>query len=275
MASMDSTFLEILQLSFGDLCLKNDGSATTPQAQGNGVSSSLHLNGSLTGIFPGSGLSNRESILDCSKIGSFEPSFNLMNLNGAGYQPYGFSNENPGLPSHPKAISTGGNLLGSGFNIGTENSSGFWTQQRINGIVSPEGNGIITLAMTEGGSKYLQGLLLDKDPRIKNLIFEEVIEYIFQLLTNQYGRYLFQKLIELEDENHLCMIMEKLTFSCGDIFYASIDKYGSYSIKKLIKVLEKSPLVTEAVKAFCKKFWELMVNPTGQYVIMECLDAVD
>ncbi|XP_022761039.1 pumilio homolog 12-like [Durio zibethinus] len=94
-------------------------------------------------------------------------------------------------------------------------------------------------------------------------------------MTNQYGRYLFKKLIELEDESQLRMIMEKLTFSCGYIFHASIDRYGSYSIKKLIKVLEKSPLVTEVVKALCNKFWELMVNLTGQYVILECLDVVD
>ncbi|XVF37988.1 hypothetical protein REPUB_Repub20aG0058900 [Reevesia pubescens] len=187
----------------------------------------------------------------------------------------GFSNANPGLVSHPEAVSTGGNLLGNGFNFNTENSSGLWTQQRINGIVSPQGNGIISLAMTEVGSKYLQDSLLLKDSIINKLIFDGVIKYIFQLMTNQYGRYLFQKLIELEDQNQLRMIMQKLTVYNGEIFNASIDRFGSYSIKKLIKVLEKSPLVIEVVKALCDKFAELMINPTGQYVIMECLDVVD
>ncbi|XVF29114.1 hypothetical protein REPUB_Repub15cG0091900 [Reevesia pubescens] len=283
---MDSTSLETLQLSFRNLRLKNgkfeiNNSATTPQD--NWVSSSLPLNGSLTSVLPGPGLSNRERFLDSS----FDP----MNLNGVGYQPYGFaenlsgktlnagygfeepnlynlasqgpkdsmfnnvnlfsgfSNGNPGLPSHPEAIPSGGNLWGNGFNIGTENPSGFWNQQKINGIVSPQGNEIITLAMHEDGSKYLQDMLFLNDSRsgIKELIFEGVIEYIFQLMTNQYGRYLFQKLIE----------------------------FGSHSIKKLIKVLEKSPLVTEIVKALSNNFRELMINPTGQYVIMECLDVVD
>ncbi|XP_022734358.1 putative pumilio homolog 8, chloroplastic [Durio zibethinus] len=266
-AFMGCTSLETLQRSFGNLHVKN-GLAIAPQAQGKRVSSSLPLNGSLTGVLPGL-LSNRESILDSSKIlnvghgfGAPYPyslasperkdsMFNNVNLIGS------FSNGNPGLPSHPEA-----------------SSNVFWTQQRINGNVRPRVSRIITLAMTEDGSKYLQDLLL-KDSSIRKLIFEGVIEYIFQLMTNQYGRYLFQKLIELEDQNQLGMIMEKLASSCGAIFDASIDKYGSYSMKKLIKVLEKSPLVTEVVKALCNKFWELMVNQTGQNVIMECLDTVD
>ncbi|XWS13413.1 hypothetical protein CRYUN_Cryun36dG0035100 [Craigia yunnanensis] len=310
-ASMDSSSLETFQLSFGNLRVKNGrfeiAGLATPQA--NKVSLSLPLNGYLTGVLPAPGLSNRENIQDSSKTGSFGSSFNLMNLNGTGNQPHrfaenltgktlnagynlalqgrkdsmfnninwfsGFSNGNPGLSFHPEAISTGGNSLGNGFNISIENSSGLWNQQRINDILSPRGNGIITLAMTEDGSKYFQDLLLLKDTRIKKLIFEGVIEYIFQLMTNQYGRYLFQKLIESEDENQLRMIMEKLTVSDGHIFYASIDRYGSYSVKNLIKVLEKSPLVTEVVKALCNKFWELMINPTGRYVIMESLDVVD
>ena len=309
---MDSTSLETLQLSFGNLRVEGmfeiDGS-TTPLR--NRVSSSLPLNGSLTGVLPGPVLSNRESILDSSKTGSF--AFNLMNLNGASFaenltgqtlnagygfvEPYlynlasqgqkdsmfnnvnclsVFSNANSGLSFQPKAISTGRNLLGNGFNISTENSSGLWNQQSINGIPLPPGNEIITLAMTEDGSKYFQDLLLlIDDTRITKLIFEGVIEYIFQLMTNQYGRYLFKHLVESDDDNQLRMIVEKLTVSDGHIFYASIDRYGSYSIKKLIEVLKNSPLVVVVVKALCNKFWELMINPTGQYVIMECLEVVD
>ncbi|KAK6255201.1 Pumilio RNA-binding repeat - like 5 [Theobroma cacao] len=311
-ASMDSTFLETLQLSIGNLCLKNgkveiDGSAPT---QGNRASSSLPLNGSLTSILRGPGLNKRESMLSSSKKVSILPSFSHMNLNGVGYQPYGFSEnltgktlnteygfeepylhnltskgwkdslisnvnlfsglhrekENPCLPSHPEAVTTGGNLSRSGFNMSNQSSGGFQNLR---------GNQIIILAMTEGGSTYFQDLVLLKDPRITQLIFEGVIEYIFQLMTDQYGRYLFQKLIELENEIQLRMIVEKLTNSNGDIFYTSIHRYGTYSIKKLIQVLEKSPLVTEVVKALCNNFWDLMVNPTGRYVIMECLDVVD
>ncbi|XVE81322.1 hypothetical protein DITRI_Ditri15bG0054700 [Diplodiscus trichospermus] len=313
-ASMNSTSLETLQLSFGNLGVKNDEKFEinySAAPQGNRVPSSLPLNGSLTGALPGPGLSNRESILDSSEMESFEPSFNLMNLNGAAHQPNGFSenltgygfveaymdnlasqerdhsmfnnvkwfsgfpNGTPGVSFHSEAIFTGGNLFGNGFNISTEYSTALWNQQRINGNLSPEQNEIMTMAMTEDGSKYLQDLFLLKDPRIRNLIFEEVKEYIFQLMTNKHGRYLFQKLIESEDENQLQIITDKLTVSGGHMFHASIDRYGTYSIKKLIKVLEKSPLITKVVRALSNNFWELMINPTGHYVITECLEIVD
>ncbi|XVE84749.1 hypothetical protein DITRI_Ditri17bG0037600 [Diplodiscus trichospermus] len=279
--------LETLQHSFENFYVRSgvfefDGSATA-QSHGN-----RPLNASLTDFLPRPGFSN------------------LINRNGAGYdQSYRFAEDLAATPwnaacgfSAPylynwasqernasmsnnvnllggEATPTAGNLWGNGFNIDTQNSSGFWTQQRMNGNVSPKGNYIINLAMTEDGSKYFQDLLMLKSPRIKKLIFEGVIEYIFKLMTNQHGRYLFRKLIEWEDQNQLQMIMEKLTLSSEDIFHASIDRYGSYSIKKMIKAVEKSPLITKVVKALSEKFWQLMINPTGQYVIMECLDVVD
>ncbi|XP_021290682.1 pumilio homolog 12-like [Herrania umbratica] len=292
-ASTDSTSLETLELSIGNLCVKNgkveiDGSATT---QVNRAYSSLPLNGSLTSILLGPGPNNRESMLSSSKKYSIFPSFNHMNLNGADCQPYGFSEnltektlntgygfeepylhhlkskgwedslfsdvnlfgglykEEPCLPSHPEAVTTGANLSWSGFNMSNER--------------------VLVV------SRICKDLVQLKDPRITQLIFEGVIENIFELMTDQHGRYLFQKLIELENEIQLQMIVEKLTNSDGDIFYTSIHRYGTYSIKKLIQVLEKSPLVTEVVKALCNKFWDLMVNPTGRHVIMECLDVVD
>ncbi|OMO52230.1 hypothetical protein COLO4_37335 [Corchorus olitorius] len=135
---------------------------------------------------------------------------------------------------------------------------------------------IIELAILEESSKHLQALILMKDPRITKLIFEGVIDNIFQLMISQYGRYLFQKILELKDEDMLQRIVEKLTLSDRNIIYnASIDRYGSYSVKKLIKVLQKSPLVSEIVKSLASSFWDLMINQTGHYAIMECLDILD
>ncbi|OMO52229.1 hypothetical protein COLO4_37334 [Corchorus olitorius] len=276
---MDSTSLETLQHSFGNLRM-NHGNV---EINGNmpSSSSSLPLNGSLTGVLPSLESSDRVS-------DSLFPSFDFTEILRGGYgfgepDPYflapptwkdplqnhvSFFSENPFLHPYPEAIADTANHLGNGFNMGYDES--------FVGFLQSNRDKIITLAMLEDCSKHLQALILMNDPRITKLIFEGVIDNIFQLMTSQYGRYLFQKLVELKDEDMLQRIVEKLTLSDRNIIYnASIDRYGSYSVKKLIKVLQKSPLVNEVVKALANSFWDLMINQTGQYVILECLDILD
>ncbi|KAK8682716.1 hypothetical protein V6N13_055091 [Hibiscus sabdariffa] len=136
-------------------------------------------------------------------------------------------------------------------------------------------NNIITMAMSEDGSEFLQILLSSRDSRISNLIFTRVFELILELMTHQFGPYLFQKLVESVDENRLLMIMEKLTIPENHIYHASVHKYGSFSVKKLITALKRSPLISYVTNALSNKFEKLMTHPTGRYVIMECLNVLD
>ncbi|OMO94827.1 hypothetical protein CCACVL1_05788 [Corchorus capsularis] len=277
---MDSTSLETLQHSDGNLRM-NHGNV---EIKGNMPSSSLPWNGSLTGVLPSLESSDRVGTLGSSNTASLFPSFDFTQTLMGGYgfgepDPYFlapptwndplqnhasfFSIENPFLHPYPEAIAASENL-----NMGNVES--------CVGYLQGNRDRIITLAMLEESSKHLQDLILIKDPDITKLIFEGVIDNISQLMTSQYGRYLFQKLVELKDEDMLQRIMDKLTKSDRNIIYnASIDRYGSYSVKKLIKVLQKSPLVSEVVKALANSFWDLMINQTGQYVILECLDILD
>ncbi|OMO94825.1 hypothetical protein CCACVL1_05786 [Corchorus capsularis] len=283
---MDAASLESLQHSFGNLRVNN----ANVDINGNAPSSSLPWNGSLTGVFPSLESSDRVSTLGSSNTSTLLPSFNLAQTLMGGYgfgepDPYFlapttwndplqqnhfsfFSIENPFLHPNPEAIAAGENLLKNGFNMGNDES--------CVGFLQGNKDRIITLAMLEESSKHLQSLILINDPRITKLIFEGVIDNIFQLMTSQYGRYLFQKILELKEQDMLQRIVEKLTLSDKSIIYnASIDRYGSFSVKKLIKVLQKSPLVSEVVKSLASSFWDLMINQTGQYVIMECLDVLD
>ncbi|KAK8505149.1 hypothetical protein V6N12_066682 [Hibiscus sabdariffa] len=190
--------------------------------------------------------------MDFSGIGSFESCLddfpgNFMNPSFSGFHGVNWSN---------------------GFSYGNPRF------EATSNVGNPS-NIVITMAMTEDGSELLQDLLSLKDSRISNLIFNMVFEFIFELMIHQFGRYLFQKLIESVDEIRLQIIMEKLTFPENHIYHASVHKYGNFSVKKLITTLKRSPLITYVIKAFSNKFEKLMTDPTGRYMIMECLDVLD
>ncbi|KAK8480687.1 hypothetical protein V6N11_070952 [Hibiscus sabdariffa] len=136
-------------------------------------------------------------------------------------------------------------------------------------LASSNNNNIITMAMSEDGSEFLQILLSSRDSRISNLIFTRVFELILELMTHQFGPYLFQKLVESVDENRLLMIMEKLTIPENHIYHASVHKYGSFSVKKLITALKRSPLISYVTNALSNKFEKLMTHPTGRFLAQD------
>ncbi|TYH10094.1 hypothetical protein ES288_A07G151100v1 [Gossypium darwinii] len=109
-------------------------------------------------------------------------------------------------------------------------------------------NWVIDMAKTEEGSKDLQKLLSNSTN--SNMIFSWVFDFIVELMIDQ-------------------------SVPHNYIYYASLLKYGSCSIKKLITVLEKSPLITYVIKALSDTFEKLMMDPIGHYVIFECLDVLD
>ncbi|MBA0790738.1 hypothetical protein Gohar_015369 [Gossypium harknessii] len=238
MASMYSSSLEALQLPFENLHLFDN--------------SSLSLNASSTGVFPDP---QRNHGLGFSRVGSFRSCLDYftgesMNLGSSMFDNVNwfnsFSNVSPGFQPI--------------FSLDSEYSYGY-------------SNWVIDMAKTEEGSKDLQKLL--SNSKNNNMIFSWVFDFIVELMIDQSGRYLFQKLIESADETQLQMILEKLLVPHNYIYYASLLKYGSCSIKKLITVLEKSPLITCVIKALSDKFEKLMMDPIGHYVIFECLDVLD
>ncbi|MBA0639960.1 hypothetical protein Goklo_022953 [Gossypium klotzschianum] len=209
--------------------------------------SSLSLNASSTGVFPDP---QRNHGLAFSRVGSFRSCLDYftgesMNLGSSMFDDVN-SNVSPGFQPI--------------FSLDSEYSYGY-------------SNRVIDMAKTEEGSKDLQKLLSNSTNN--NMIFSWVFDFIVELMIDQSGRYLFQKLIESADETQLQMILEKLLVPHNYIYYASLLKYGSCSIKKLITVLEKSPLITCVIKALSDKFEKLMMDPIGHYVIFECLDVLD
>ncbi|GKV03908.1 hypothetical protein SLEP1_g16143 [Rubroshorea leprosula] len=134
---------------------------------------------------------------------------------------------------------------------------------------------IIQLALTLDGSQRLQSLLLSNDVSWVDIVFEGVIGYIFRLMADQFGHQVFGNLIQFCDEYQQQIMVENLTAYPDAFIEISLDRYGSPSVKRLIKLLQKSPLVTDLVNTLCTGFYDLMIHRTGSHVILYCLDTLD
>ncbi|KAK3218829.1 hypothetical protein Dsin_012799 [Dipteronia sinensis] len=138
-----------------------------------------------------------------------------------------------------------------------------------------EHSDILRLGMDKSGSLSLQNALSWGNMRVTNKIFEAVVVHVFDLINNQYGHHLYIKLIESCNGDQLQRIIVNVTAQ-SDLFYnASININGSQSIKKLIKLLTGSPLISFVIIALCSRLKEIMNDKIGKYVVMQCFETLD
>ncbi|GLT97753.1 hypothetical protein SLE2022_153020 [Rubroshorea leprosula] len=147
----------------------------------------------------------------------------------------------------------------------------------INVAPVPRQNIIFLAALTPEGSETLNQYLSSKNSPATDIIFEAVIDSIFELMTDQAGHCVFGNLIHLCNKGQLHMIVKKLEMHPEAMAAVCINRYGSPSVKKLIKLIAKSDsdsLATSMVEGLYKVFNQLMVHKTGCHVIVQCLETL-
>ncbi|KAK2652788.1 hypothetical protein Ddye_012644 [Dipteronia dyeriana] len=138
-----------------------------------------------------------------------------------------------------------------------------------------EHSDILRLGTDKSGSLSLQEALSWKNMRVTNKIFEAVMVHVFDLINNQCGHHLFINLIESCNGDQLQRIIVNVTAQY-DLFYnASVNINGSQSIKRLIKLLARSPLISFVIIALCSRLKEIMNDRIGKYVVMQCFETLD
>ncbi|XP_044465433.1 pumilio homolog 12-like [Mangifera indica] len=146
---------------------------------------------------------------------------------------------------------------------------------RSNKVLDMGVHEILLMAKDEEGSKFLQeGLSFPVYSRIVSRVFEMALEFTLELMTSKHGRFVFGKLIESCDEDHLRAITFKIVSEVDLFLNASIDINGSSCIKKLIRVLgrSKTNFLAQIMSTLGRFFGYLMVNRTGSSIILLSLD---
>lgn len=85
---------------------------------------------------------------------------------------------------------------------------------------------IVSTAMMKEGSMCLQNLLLEGNQEHKTAILMGVLDHIYQLLMDQYGHHMIDKLVESCGEYELQKILEKLTAEPDLLVTAACSREG-------------------------------------------------
>ncbi|KAJ6727851.1 PUMILIO-like protein 26-RELATED [Salix koriyanagi] len=139
------------------------------------------------------------------------------------------------------------------------------------------GDTFVNHCSNQNGLRTIQGLLRLRNPEITCEICNKVLALssrgtavVLELMLDQHGRHVFGELIDSLNYQQLKLIIYEITKNLDEFVSLTLVKHGSNSIKRVIRLLRRSPLVSLVTNNLCAAFLTIMTNRTGSFVISEC-----
>lgn len=97
--------------------------------------------------------------------------------------------------------------------------------QRYNSLDEVTGR-IYLMAKDQHGCRFLQRKFAEGTKKEVEMIFAEIIDHVVELMTDPFGNYLVQKLLEVCDEDQRMRILHSVTTKSGELVRISCDMHG-------------------------------------------------
>ncbi|GAB1227679.1 hypothetical protein ENUP19_0349G0006 [Entamoeba nuttalli] len=137
-----------------------------------------------------------------------------------------------------------------------------------NVCISDFGSDFSKMCHDQYGCRYLQRQLEDNNPQTTKCIFEQMLPIITLLMSDPFGNYLCQKLIEVVNSEQRIQIITKIT---PTFFIISKNIHGTRSIQKLISCYSTKEEQNMLINVISPYVIELIFDSNGNHVIQECL----
>lgn len=130
---------------------------------------------------------------------------------------------------------------------------------------------IYLVSKDQQGCRFLQKKLEEQDAQATQIIFSEVFEYITELMTDPFGNYLCQKLLEHCTDDQRLVIVRRVA---PDLVSISKNMHGTRAVQKMIECLSSPEQIELIKKALGNYVVELIQDLNGNHVIQRCLNRL-
>lgn len=127
---------------------------------------------------------------------------------------------------------------------------------------------IYSLARDQYGCRLLQRLLDDHRPGVIDVVYEESFEHVNELMTDPFGNYLCQKLIEHSNETQRLTILHRVS---ADLVAISLNLHGTRAVQKLVESINTPAEVEILVNSLKSSVVILIKDLNGNHVIQRAL----
>ena len=134
-------------------------------------------------------------------------------------------------------------------------------------------NNFVKIAVTKYGCCVVQKCLMNGNHNQQQRIIVLILQNTFYLISNQFGNYVYQCLIFLNDDR---IIMEIYKIIYAKIILLCKEKYSSNVIEKIFEIRNKS-LINDIAANICQNEYnimELVTDQYGNYIIQKIINSV-
>ncbi|XP_043692277.1 putative pumilio homolog 8, chloroplastic [Telopea speciosissima] len=142
--------------------------------------------------------------------------------------------------------------------------------QRYNSMDEVTGR-IYLMAKDQHGCRFLQRKFSEGTAEDVEKIFLEIIGHIVELMTDPFGNYLVQKLLEVCDGDQRMQIIHAITRKPGDLVRISCDMHGTRAVQKVIETLKTPEQFSMIVSSLKPGIVLLIKDMNGNHVAQRCL----
>ncbi|KAI3697023.1 hypothetical protein L6452_29724 [Arctium lappa] len=189
------------------------------------------------------------------------------------FMSHGMHGSNQKVPEKILTRSHGLNSLGSlkfgSFERKDPVSSGVNVKQQKS--ADDFGERVYIMAKDQQGCRLLQKKFAEGTREDLENIFRDVILHVVELMTDPFGNYLVQKLLEVCDKHQHMQILRVITRKPGDLVRISCDMHGTRAVQKVVETLKTREQCSMVVSALKPGIIVLMKNMNGNHVAQRFL----
>ncbi|XP_018475058.1 pumilio homolog 12 [Raphanus sativus] len=130
---------------------------------------------------------------------------------------------------------------------------------------------IYQMAKDQHGCRFLQRKFAERDENDIEIIFNEIIDYISELMVDPFGNYLVQKLLEVCSQDQRMQIVHSITRKPGVLIKISCDMHGTRVVQKMVETVKRREEIAMIMSALKHGVVILIKNVNGNHVVQRCL----
>ncbi|MCO5562286.1 hypothetical protein L7F22_015911 [Adiantum nelumboides] len=130
---------------------------------------------------------------------------------------------------------------------------------------------IFALCKDQHGCRYLQKKLEEGVPSYRDMIFAETFSHFAELMTDPFGNYLCQKMLEYCTDEQRNLIVESVA---PELVTISLNMHGTRAVQKTIDFLSTPRQISSIIVALSMSVVTLIKDLNGNHVIQKCLNRL-
>ncbi|XP_051146961.1 putative pumilio homolog 8, chloroplastic [Andrographis paniculata] len=130
---------------------------------------------------------------------------------------------------------------------------------------------IVMVAKDQGGARFLQDKFEEGNQDDRRVIFSEVHDRVCELMMDQFGNYLVQKMVELSSEEQVSQLLVNVVMDDRKFKEICIDSYGTRAMQKLLENLTTPEQKSIAISVLRHVTVDLTNSMSGHHVIQHCM----